>query len=132
MNTIANKPSEMPMKKTPTTKKKAQVSLPSDRKILNALYKHYGKPNNIIKEKIKLFQEYKTPAGWKIPDWVEGEYQLGRGNVYVRGDDYDKYMFGGSAVIPPEGEGSWFIGVSQTHVKVWIRGKVDAILEIGE
>ena len=45
---------------------------------------------------------------------------------------YDKYMFGGSATIPEEGKGSWFVGVSQTHIKVWIGGSVDAILEIGE
>ena len=107
-------------------------SLPSDRTILDTLYSHYGKPQNIVKEKVKLFKEYSTPAGWKRPDWIKGEYQLGRVNVYTKADDYDKYMFGGSAVIREEGVGSWFIGVSQTHIKVWIGGNVDAILEIGE
>ena len=105
--------------------------LPSDRQILDTLYSHYGTPKNIVKEKVKLFQEYSTPAGWKRPDWIVGEYQLGRINIYTKADDYDKYMFGGSAVIREEGVGSWFVGVSETHVKVWIRDKVDAILEIG-
>ena len=107
------------------------INLPTDRQILDTLYSHYGKPQNIVKEKVKLFQEYSTPAGWKRPDWIKGEYQLGRVNVYTKADDYDKYLFGGSAVIREEGVGSWFVGVSETHVKVWISDKVDAILEIG-
>jgi hypothetical protein len=110
---------------------KKTINLPTDRQILDTLYSHYGKPQNIVKEKVKLFQEYSTPAGWKRPDWIKGEYQLGRVNVYTKADDYDKYLFGGSAVIREEGVGSWFIGVSETHVKVWISDKVDAILEIG-
>tara|TARA_R100000406_G_scaffold2214_3_gene1960 strand:+ start:475 stop:876 length:402 start_codon:yes stop_codon:yes gene_type:complete len=119
-----------PKTKSKPVAKKA-MNLPSDRQILDTLYSHYGKPQNIVKEKVKLFQEYTTPAGWKRPDWIKGEYQLGRVNVYTRAADYDNYMFGGSAVIEDEGKGSWFIGVSQTHVKVWIGSKVDAILEIG-
>ena len=127
------KPTQM---KTKVKKKKQEqkpaINLPTDRQILDTLYKHYGKPKNIVKEKVKLFQEYSTPAGWKRPDWIKGEYQLGRVNVYTKADDYDNYMFGGSAVIREEGVGSWFVGVSETHVKVWISDKVDAILEIGE
>ena len=124
----ASKPSK------PTRRRKAsedKISLPSDRIILDTLYSHYGTPKNIIKENVKLFQEYTTPAGWKREDWVVGEYQLGRVNVYTKAKDYDKYMFGGSAVIGEEGKGIWFVGVSQTHIKVWIGGNVDAILEIG-
>jgi hypothetical protein len=116
-------------KKKPVAKQ--TINLPSDRQILDTLYSHYGKPQNIVKEKVKLFQEYSTPAGWKRPDWIKGEYQLGRVNVYTKADDYDKYLFGGSATIREEGVGSWFVGVSETHVKVWISDKVDAILEIG-
>lgn len=119
-----------PKAKSKPVAKKA-MNLPSDRQILDTLYSHYGKPQNIVREKVSLFQEYTTPAGWKRPDWIKGEYQLGRVNVYTRAADYDNYMFGGSAVIEDEGKGSWFIGVSQTHVKVWIGSKVDAILEIG-
>jgi hypothetical protein len=116
-------------KKKPVAKQ--TINLPTDRQILDTLYSHYGKPQNIVKEKVKLFQEYSTPAGWKRPDWIKGEYQLGRVNVYTKADDYDKYLFGGSATIREEGVGSWFVGVSETHVKVWISDKVDAILEIG-
>ena len=107
------------------------TQLPSDRAILDTLYSHYGKPEKIVKEKVKLFKEYSTPAGWKREDWIVGEYQLGRVNVYTKAKDYDNYMFGASAVIEEEGKGSWFVGVSQTHIKVWIGGNVDAILEIG-
>ena len=128
-----NSVSKSQTSKSKRRRKPAQktVELPSDRVILDTLYSHYGKPENIIKEKVKLFQEYTTPAGWKREDWVVGEYQLGRVNVYTKAKDYDNYMFCGSAVIEDEGKGSWFIGVSQTHVKVWIGSKVDAILEIG-
>ena len=35
-------------------------------------------------------------------------------------------------VIPEEGVGSWFVGISSTHIKVWVSGKLDAILEIGD
>ena len=121
--TNKNKRRRKPVEKT--------IELPSDRTILDTLYSHYGKPENIVKEKVKLFKEYSTPAGWKREDWVVGEYQLGRVNVYTKAKDYDNYMFGGSAVIEQEGKGSWFVGVSQTHIKVWIGGNVDAILEIG-
>lgn len=124
------KPTPMKPKKK-KEKQKPTISLPTDRQILDTLYSHYGTPKNIVKEKVKLFQEYTTPAGWKRPNWVKGDYQLGRVNIYTKADDYDKYMFGGSAVIREEGVGSWFVGVSETHIKVWIGGNVDALLEIG-
>ena len=130
------KPNPKLANKLKTRAKKQQVQkqldLPTDRKILDTLYAHYGKPENIVKEKVKLFQEYTTPAGWKRPDWTLGEYQLGRINIYVKSKDDDKYLFGGSPVIPEEGVGSWFVGISSTHIKVWVSGKLDAILEIGD
>ena len=79
-----------------------------------------------------MFTGYSTPAGWKMEDWKMGEYQLGRVNIYIRSKDHDKYLFGGSPTIQEEGVGSWFIGVSETHIKVWIKDKVDAILEIDD
>ena len=133
MNELRNEPKKgnKPVKKSAKSEKVTE-SLPTDRAILDTLYAHYGKPEGIVKEKVKLFKEYTTPAGWKRPDWKKGEYQLGRVNIYVKDKDHDKYMFGGSANIPEEGKGSWFVGVSETHIKVWVGGSVDAILEIGE
>jgi|14BtaG_2_1085337.scaffolds.fasta_scaffold19922_4 hypothetical protein len=115
-----------------SSKNKKSTVLPSDRIILDTLYRHYGRPKNIIKEKVKMFTGYSTPAGWKMEDWKMGEYQLGRVNIYIRSKDHDKYLFGGSPTIQEEGVGSWFIGVSETHIKVWIKDKVDAILEIDD
>ena len=34
------------------------VELPSDRTILDTLYSHYGKPENIVKEKVKLLEKF--------------------------------------------------------------------------
>ena len=48
--TNKNKRRRKPVEKT--------VELPSDRIILDTLYSHYGKPENIVKEKVKLFKEY--------------------------------------------------------------------------
>ena len=63
-------------KTVPKKQRSNKEVLPSDREILDTLYKHYGKPEGIVKEKVKLFKEYTTPAGWKRPDWKKGDYQM--------------------------------------------------------
>ncbi len=109
--------------------KKQGISLPSDRVILNTLYSHYGKPENISKEKVKLYKAYRSPAGWSQDDWIEDDYQMGRVTVFTRYEDSDEDMIKKTR-IGKEGEGTWFIGVSSKKIKVWIGGKLDTILDI--
>ena len=97
----------------------------SERKIIAAIYKHYGKPKNIIKEKFKLYTSYTTPAGMSLPDWCEGDWQRGRFDVFV-GESIS------NPSIPPEGKGSWFlhVNVNGRVVKTFVGGKLDATIEV--
>jgi hypothetical protein len=106
---------------------KSQSDLPSDREILNTLYSHYGTPKNIIKEKVSLYQQYTTPAGMSMGDWTMGEYQIGRVTIFTGAKQHPDDLFERTKI-----DHSWFVGVSQTHVKVFADGNVDTILEIGE
>ena len=107
-----------------------ETNFPTDKEILNTLYKHYGKPKKIVKEKVKIYRGYMTPAGWKVDDWMLGGWQLGRVNIYVEDKNSSKYLFGGSATIEDEGIGSWFIGIKKDKMKIWIGSKVDKIVKI--
>lgn len=127
MNELQNQPKST---SSPAKKPVKNEQLPADRKILNTLYNHYGKPENILKEKVILYKSSTTPAGWVRPDWKRDEYQMGRVNIYITDKSDSDSLLGGSPSIPAEGKGSWFIGVTATHIKVWVGGKVDAILEI--
>ena len=109
--------------------KEKQQQLPSDQKILRTLYKHYGKPDNIVKEKVKLYKKYTTPAGMSMGDWKEGDFQLGRVTIFTGYKEHPDDMYEATC-IQEEGVGSWFIGVSPTTMKVWVGGKLDQILEI--
>lgn len=106
--------------------------LPTDREILDTLYSHYGKPSNIMMEKVKLYFGYETPAGHKQEDWVVDGWQQGRVNVYIKEGDNDKSLLGGSPKIPKEGVGTWFIAIKDDQIKVYIAGRVDTVLEIGD
>ena len=97
-----------PEMKSKTKKKKTQ-EFPSDRKILDSLYNHYGKPKNIVKEKVKLYKGYSTPAGWKRDDWKLGEYQLGRVTVFTGVKEHPDDLYEKTR-IEEEGKGTWFIG----------------------
>lgn len=105
----------------------AKMLLPSDSQILDTLYGHYGTPQNIIKEKVTLYQQYTTPAGMSMGDWTMGEYQMGRVTIFTGAKQHPDDLFERTKI-----DHSWFVGVSQTHVKVFADGKVDTILEIGE
>lgn len=114
-----NKRRRKPVEKT--------IELPSDRIILDTLYAHYGTPENIIKEKVSLYQQYTTPAGMSMGDWTMGEYQIGRVTIFTGAKQHPDDLFERTKI-----DHSWFVGVSQTHVKVFADGNVDTILEIGE
>ena len=129
MNTLERKPT-IEKKKT-RDNVEAGVKLPSDTQILSTLYKHYGKPENIVKEKVKLYKDYTNPAGHKSPDWILDGWQQGRVTVFtghrVKQDD----LFY-TTKIEKEGVGTWFIAIKDSKLKVSISGKEDIILEIGE
>ena len=40
------------------------INVPDERVILDTLYKQYGKPKNIEKDKVVLYRGYSSPAGW--------------------------------------------------------------------
>ena len=125
---------KLPKPKAKIIKKPKPVSvvqqMPSDRSVLDTLYAHYGEPDNIVKEKVKLYRKYLTPSGHSSPDWIVNGWQQGRVTVFtghkVKADD----LFY-TTKIAKEGVGTWFIAIKDNQLKVSISGKVDIILEIG-
>ena len=109
-------------KKSPPIKNPDKIS---KRKIIDAIYKHYGKPENILKEKFKLYTSYTTNAGMSLPDWCENGWQRGRLDLFV-GESIS------NPSIPPEGKGSWFlhVNVNGSVVKTFVGGKLDATIEV--
>ena len=128
MNSLSDNPNKKEDAVLKPSKEKKK-DLPTDRKILDTLYNHYGKPKNIVKEKVKLYTGYRSPAGTPQPDWKAGDFQLGRVTVFtgVKDNPSDLYE---RTKIGDEGEATWFIGVTDSHIKVWIGGSVDTTLEI--
>ena len=111
--------------KKKTKKKVVETSLPDERKILNTLYNYYGKPSNIEKEKVKLYRGYKSPAGWSQEDWVVNGFQMGRVTIFT------SYRSGSEDIcVRTRIEQSWFIGVSNTHIKVFNGKDLDVMLEV--
>jgi hypothetical protein len=104
--------------------------LPSDRSILDTLYEHYGKPEHIVKEKVKLYKHYVSPAGHASPDWVVDGWQQGRVTIFTGHKEHEDDLFY-KTKIGNEGVGTWFIAIKGDKLKVSIGGKVDIILEIG-
>jgi hypothetical protein len=104
--------------------------------IINAIYRHYGKPKKIKKERLKYYRGYSTPSGTKAPDWNEGGWQNGRLTVFViepllnqDGTDsgLEKYT------IKDELEGTWFFATNGKQVKVYgKKGEVHSILDLPE
>lgn len=122
---------DISQQKNMKTKKINQVfeKFPCDRKILDTLYAHYGKPENIIREKVKLFLSYTTPAGMSCGSWTREGYQLGRVDVFVGYKEHEDDLFE-KTKIPSEGIGSWFIGLKENEIRVWISAELDATLTI--
>tara|TARA_R110000744_G_scaffold71004_2_gene143154 strand:- start:1029 stop:1415 length:387 start_codon:yes stop_codon:yes gene_type:complete len=125
---------ESPTMIKPTVKKKTkdeskEKELPSSQQILNAIYEHYGKPMNIVKEVVKLYMGYTSPAGASQGNWIKDGFQLGRVNVYTSEKSKKDCIFQ-RTTIKDEGEGTWFIGVKHNELRIWISGKIDTTLTI--
>lgn len=125
---------ESPTMIKPTVKKKTkdkpkENELPSSQQILNAIYEHYGKPTHIVKEVVKLYMGYTSPAGASQGNWIEEGFQLGRVNVYTNSEKSEDCIFR-RTTIKNEGEGTWFIGVKHDELRIWISGKLDTTLTI--
>jgi len=134
MNTTASGAEVMhqPMKKTGSPAKKRDVArVYSDKQILNALYKHYGRPENVVKEKVKMYTRYVSPAGNTSPDWIVDGWQQGRVTVFTGHREKEGDLFY-KTKIGKEGVGTWFIATKENKLKVSIGGKVDIIQEMGE
>ena len=86
--------------------------------IINTIYSHYGKPSNIIEEKLTLYKDYSTPAGYKVPDWNEEGWQRGRLSIYVCENTITRIS------------DSWFFHTDGFSVKTFINVQLDAELEI--
>ena len=86
--------------------------------IINTIYSHYGKPDNIIEEKLTIYKNYSTPAGYKLPDWREGGWQRGRLSIYTSENNLVRIS------------NSWFFHTDGRGIKIFINGKKDTTLEI--
>ena len=128
MNTLEKKQESGSRKRK--AKDESVKSRPSDKKILDALYEHYGTPKNIVSEKVKLYTGYTTPAGMKQSDWIENGWQMGRVTIFTGYKEHKDDMFHKTR-IEHEGKGSWFIALKEDKLKVYIGAKVDTILELG-
>ena len=102
-----------------------------EQQIIDTIYSHYGRPENIVQEKFRLYTNYSTPAGYEVPSWNDGGWQRGRLTVYVSYDKENDGSFYTATKIPDEGEGSWFFHTDGKVLKVFVNGQVD-ILEILE
>ena len=129
--TTMNQSKDKPITVKKAVKKTSNPDLPSDQVILDTLYAHYGTPENIEKEKVKLYTAYRSPGGWSQDDWIEDGFQMGRVPVFVTHQDDPNDLLR-KTKIGSEGTGSWFIGVNATHIKVWIGGKLDTTLKVGD
>lgn len=129
MNSLDREPETKPVIKKETKKEDKKMTMPSDRKILETLYDFYGEPKDIVRENVKLYKSYLSPAGAAQGNWMAGEYQLGRVTVFTgyKKNPDDMYE---TTTIENEGIGSWFIGVTPDSLKVWIGGKLHQTLEI--
>ena len=112
-----------------TVKKPESVELPSNRQILNTIYEHYGKPTHIVKENVILYMKYTSPAGAYQGDWIRDGFQLGRVNIYTNYEKDEGSIFR-KTKIEKEGKGTWFIGIKDNELRIWISGKLDATLKI--
>ena len=89
----------------------AIVSPEKEEEIIKAFYRHFGKPKNVEKEKLKLYLESVTPSGSIRPAWDEGGWQRGRLNVWV---GYEE-----DGLSKKKIEKSWFFKTDGRVVKVF-------------
>ena len=133
MNTLADKPvKNKHITKSGNQRVKHEVEI-NERQLMDTIYSHYGKPENIIKEKLSIYRAYRSPAGYAVSDWCVDGWQRGRLDVYTRHKLLEK---DGSDtgltqdLIRGEGEGSWFFQTNGTHIKIITGGEVETILEM--
>ena len=131
MNSVASQKPKTKDIKRATLEQMPVEQMPSDRSVLDTLYNHYGKPENIVKEKVKLYKHYVSPAGHASPDWIVDGWQQGRVTIFTGHKEHEDDLFY-KTKIGNEGVGTWFIAIKGDKLKVSIGGKVDIILEIGE
>lgn len=117
------------MKKNPTNN--PQESEPveiNERKLMDSMYAHYGKPENIVSEKLSIYRKYISPAGYVTKDWCEGGWQRGRFSVYTKSEDNS-----GTCLLVNNGvEKSWFFHTNGTHIKIFVGNEIDTIIEMQE
>ena len=118
-----------PSMKQETKEKPKKKEFPSNRQILNAIYEHYGKPTHIVKEVVKFYMGYISPAGVSQGDWIREGFQLGRVNIYTNSEKDEGAIFRKTR-IEGEGKGTWFIGIKDNELRIWIAGKLDTTLTI--
>ncbi len=131
MNDITDSPSKEMHQKVSPSKSKESKDKPIDLDskipaIKQAIYNHYGKPDNVVKEKFSYYRDRTTPSGMQMPAWNEGGWQRGRFTVYV-GYEKDGLKM---TRIPDEGEGSWFFSTNGLSVRIYLSDGIDAVLEL--
>jgi hypothetical protein len=127
MNSVASQKSKTKNIKQAVPEQMPVEQLPSNRSVLDTLYNHYGKPENIVKESVKLYTHYVSHAGHISPDWVVDGWQQGRVTIFTGHKECEDDLFYKTKI-----DHSWFIAVKDNRVKVRGDDKVDIILEIGE
>ena len=93
-----------------------------EQSIIDTIYSQYGKPSNIIEEKLRLYTSYSSPAGWVVKGWDDGGWQRGRLTVFV---EYEENSYTKTKI-----DGSWFFHTDGTVLKIFSGNEVEATLEI--
>ena len=74
--------------------------------IIDSFYREFGKPENIIKEKLTLYLGGDTSAGVYQPPWNEGGWQRGRFTIFLmrEQDGLQKHSVGDSWFFKTDGK----------------------------
>lgn len=74
--------------------------------IIDSFYREFGKPENIIKEKLTLYLGRETPSGAYQPPWNDGGWQRGRFTVFLmqEEDGLRKQLIGDSWFFKTDGK----------------------------
>jgi len=74
--------------------------------IIDSFYREFGKPENIIREKLTLYLGRETPAGAYQPPWNDGGWQRGRFTIFLsyEEDGLQKRTIGDSWFFKTDGK----------------------------
>ena len=74
--------------------------------IIDSFYREFGKPENIVKEKLTLYLGRDTPTGAYQPPWNEGGWQRGRFTIFLsyEEDGLQKRTIGDSWFFKTDGK----------------------------